>query len=331
MATQTGTATSLSNFVSTIVTFAVANAGFAETASVTVNTNNTARILSKGGVFWVFETGSNLQTSNIRFFNCRMTYSAPVANSTFDTSTPVGMPGFCRMSTYGSPATFSAPYFLYTEGTAVHAVLEIFTNVFCHFSFGGLTKYGTWTGGEYVTASYMVSVSSGNYSLSGGLNSFPFVDESPSATAGNGYVRNSNGSNDENDFAPLGAGINQISGNRAQNAKMVLNSSFDNAPTGDDQSEFISALFYNSPNTFNQRSPLIPCYVRLRDQTSTSSAARFRLAGIVPGIRAVNMRNIDPKETVDTDWRVFPLTQKFGDTAIAPDSGNIGIAYQVVP
>ena len=332
MAFQSGTATSYTDFFTQLRTFATANAGFANEGTTTIN-SNTVHHLSKGGIFWSFEETVTLVTTfTFNFARMRMTYTKPTV--TFDEATPTGQPRYTCFGTNASTGPFTAHTF-YTEGTAVHAVLEVFPGVFQHLSFGSLTKSGAWTGGEYLTAgSYQSTVGSILRFDQSGFNQFPFSDEwgaghnSGTGTGFTGtclgFVRYQQSGSNEDDFAPL-----SLTGAKLNNQQCKMSATHSTVRT---DTQLLSALVINSPNQANLRTALFPMYVRLRDYTANTPAAldAYFIAGTVPGVRVCNVSELNAYEIINTDWQTFPTTQKDGDNLVAPISEIVGFAYQRV-
>jgi hypothetical protein len=328
MATSTGTSLSLKSFIDQFIAFAVSNAGFVDSGIVAMSGNIEAHSLTKGAVTWVFTTALSSEyvySSGVSFMQSRMCYSSPVAGSVWSTTNPVGQPGMTRFSIYKAGLTFASPHWFFTNGNSCHAVLEIFPNIFSHFSFGTLEKYGTYTGGEYLTCTDISRVLNGIHNFNYIANQYIWAEN----TGGNGslytgYIRYSRGGLDKDDFSPLGNGVNNISGGNPQNAKGIVNPGHADSTPGDGVG-FCGAIFSCSPNAANLRSPLIPIYIRLRDVSSVSS--QYHLAGYPEGVRMINIKELDPKEIVDNDWQVFPLAQKLGDSSVAAISNKLALAY----
>ena len=346
MAFQSGTATSLTDFFTQLRTFATTNSGFTNAGTSTIN-GNTVHKLTKGSVTWSFEETVNLPTSTPGSFaqyfaRMRMTYTAPT--TTFNETVPVGQKRFTAFSTYGNNGPFTGHNF-YTEGNAVHAVLEVFPNVFQHLSFGNMTKLSTWAGGEYLTAG-----SYGNKSGSTGI--YPFTTGRRQVAyshlqgtghpvgAGTGFnldaygfVRYVQTGTNEDDFAPLGSlsPATAIADFDSQSALMsAVELPTDNISSSGDRS-LLAELIFDGPNAVNQRTALLPMYVMLRERNAVANPELYFIAGVVPIVRVVNIRGLSPNEQVNTDWRAFPTIQKTGDTTVAPVSVDVGFAYQEVP
>jgi hypothetical protein len=88
-------------------------------------------------------------------------------------------------------------------------------------------------------------------------------------------------------------------------------------------------LLEAGPNTFNDRSMLIPTYLWVYDNRSGGSLRNIPV-GTIPNARILNITNISPEAIVETDWVVFPQFQKTGDAFAAPESGLHGVAYKKV-
>lgn len=324
----------LNAFFDSIATFAVANAGMS-TSTTTIEipgnppTQRNLRLINYGAVTLTIESNLTNPSNNLNFARMRMTYGAPTTEFTQDA--PVGQPRFTCFGTWQQTGPFIG-HRMFTDGTAVHAVLEVANNVFQHFSFGEITKNGTWIGGEYVCAGSQNSVSGSNYNYGAGSSAFVF-DEGigsghnatasgvPIGTTGNctGFVRYRQTGNNVDDFAPMNStGLN----NQAARLNFPINPS-ESSPTS-----LTSELVFSSPNQANSRTPLFPMTVLLRDYNITTNNLYFA-AGYIPNVRVLSMRNFSPGVLTETNWRVYPVIQKAGDRTIAPVSNEPGYAYNI--
>lgn len=345
MAFTTGTAASLTAFFAAVRSFAVTNAGFTDGGTATIN-GNTVHTLSKGTptIYWNFEetVSRTIGAYTVYLARCRMTYSAP--SGTFNETTPTGQKRYTAFGTYGINSSFTG-YYLFTDGTAVHCVLEVQTGVFQHLSFGNITKTGTWTGGEYLTAGGTIDKNSGDgvYSYRNTSAQYPFADDNgdgfaPGTGAGFnsscfGFVRYVKTGSNQDDFAPLGR-INQSSAVSTFDEQHGLASgcrvpSVTAQGSGVDSSLY-AMLLNASPNAVNFRSAMFPAIVRLRDRVATTSPGFYFIAGYIPYVAIINNQNISDGEIVNTDWQVFSTIQKDGDDTVAPGSGYVGLAYRRV-
>ena len=318
----------LESFLVDLIQFAVTYGGFANAGTFTFDTDQTARKLSKNGIFFTFlheqQTVSSI-TGGTRMLKGRMTYLDPTSESEFLNNGGQEFPtGMITYKNIDGPYT---GYYFYTDGTCVHAVLEVFPDIFTHISFGVVEKSSTWVGGEYISGSAYIGTTGNTWrNLINNDHSTIFdggkSDRSTSTGSGArwaGYVRRQNGAslfNDERDFARIGDTIRD-----SQRAKMT-SSIFG----------IVQKMCFQTPNTFNLRVASFPIYCRFYNSVTLLES----LQGLVPNVRALNVKNIANAEIVETEWQAFPLTQKSpGDASIAPDNDrdvvDYGIIYKRIP
>lgn len=301
-------------FIQAIIAFAVANAGFTDQGHTIDGTNKIYHI-SKGSIYWNFVEDSYYFNTTHYAILSRMSFAKITTFVAFEANTTAGQRYPTRMIVYRSTGPYTK-YFLYTDGNAVHCVLQIYTGVYSHISFGNMNIYGSWTGGEYLTAMGCYYYSSGYITWDYSRNGILFdggIHNISSSVYPTGYVRYIIGTpaNDQTDFARLGS-ITQNS----QQCRMVT-------ATG-----IVKTLIEDcSPLGFNMRSPIFPIYVRMRE----NATGRFILSGHITYARVVNVSLLAPEVVAENDWIVFPMTQRTGgDTALAPISDNWGVAYKRV-
>lgn len=316
----TGVPTTISDFIDQVVSFAVAQAGFTDEGSVTQTSGTTLRRISKNSIYWNFEHTLS-HTSGTRrgnYINMRMTYSL-YAGTAFSTTVPAdGHDWHVQCSTHKVTGPFQQLY-LYSDGNVVHAALETVPNVFTHLSFGTMLKFGTFTGGEYVSAtSFFDSLSTGTYTF-GRSNAGVIFGDSVVNGRQSGAVRNSVGGNDSTDFAALS---NQ---GTVQEARMAIPMI---ASNGLSSSGWYNELYTHSPNQANNRAVMLPVYCRLRDTNiATTETALYHADAYVPNVRFLNMGGLAAKDLILTNWRVFPLSQTFGDLDVATATFGFAVAY----
>ena len=85
-----------------------------------------------------------------------------------------------------------------------------------------------------------------------------------------------------------------------------------------------TSLFEDSPNAYNGRTPLFPVHVYVDDKGSPTSW--WRIVGMAPAHRFLNISNIAPGDIVNTDWKCFPVKAK--NAATGATSGVYGWAYK---
>lgn len=312
--TQT-TASSIEDVISQICAYAVANAGYTDCGMVTIGGNSVYSI-SKGSIYYSFRRDYVNPMYDIL---CRMSYSI---SGTAEPTKSNGQWDWTRTSLYG----FQGPYpnlYIFTEGTCVHAVLELTTGVFTHISFGQITKTETFTGGEYISGMYQHARSGTPtlYNFNGPGSSPLFSGDGNTGTSfggrspTGGCIRDLAGgalNSSSADFCIIGGGNNNATGKAA---------------CGSTIGGLTEKIFQDAPNVATLRSIILPMYITLRD--TVSGLKRF--SGYVPNIRLVPMTYLDPGETILNDWQVFPFVAKESDGYNYPASGKWGLAYRKVP
>jgi hypothetical protein len=313
MAYQQTTASSMDDVCAQIVTFAVANAGFTNAGTITVNTKTIQRLL-KGGIYYYFGSHNTFigQSANVVKYSLGYTASAGFP-------TTANGPEF--QTSYWTFQSFAGPYtnlFLFTEGTCVHAVVEMTNGIFNHFSFGKMTKTdSSIDGGEYMTAGAYAYFSGGIYqpwTLYQNGNCSPWLSNGRANAATAAYPsymlhRKASPFNDFRDFAMMGTVRNNLG-------------CFPNGSWG----SWNDVLVQRSPNAGTQRSVMLRNFVALHDSVSGLQ----KIAGYIPGMRVLSMKNLDDKEIIYTNWQVFPVTQHNGNNINIPSSGEFALAYQRV-
>lgn len=328
-----GTSSSLDNFISQMLDFAVANAGFTLGTTVTTSAGSGSvpvRSVTKGGVRFNFyaDITYGIANGNMKGLAGFMSYSQATAGiniSGNSTSSKIGsvfasngMGGLC----YGNVYSYNGPYPTHrfiTDGLAVHAILEITTGIFMHVSFGMMTKYGAWTGGELM-------------SISGGRGT-------------------STAANWENDYycPPFSASYN---GNYDTYAKPHVRLANTNA-----SADFVrlntTTDITSSPGSFVITPPGRSVgtanknmMANLLDFIPSSSAWRtlftpiifFRgtgtehyAAGVVGNVAFTKLTDTMVNgQLIETDWRIYPLVQRGVVANGASYSANWAIAYKEV-
>lgn len=84
-----------------------------------------------------------------------------------------------------------------------------------------------------------------------------------------------------------------------------------------------------TPNSWNGRSPGYGVELYIADPDSN----RWRYLAKIPGVRFLNVENLEAEQIVNSDWIVFPLSNKVTANAEHSDSGhtcsaNYGVAYR---
>jgi hypothetical protein len=201
-------------------------------------------------------------------------------------------------------------YHLFGDGKMVHLALEIVAGVFIHFSFGmatgvaGVADFPCMSG-QYAAPQYLTDSTNTYHRL-------PWWNQG-------GYG-----------FSPYGLGSHMARSpltGRATNVGYNTNETdrrYMFIPVCTDN-HGLKAPIYSGPNQFNSRAPIFP--VQLVESTVAEQSPFYQL-GEVSGVGHMNIRNIAPKEIVNTDWMCFPLSQKNGPGTSFLNTGNRGIAYK---
>jgi len=194
-----------------------------------------------------------------------------------------------------------------TEGTGgryLYAVVETTAGIFTHFGIGTLNRVGDLDVPFSVGLTWNMSTTYWR-SLGDSHHQRMFDSSSAYQSAGRGHVS-------LHQKNPAGTAECYYFGNNDVTYNAVGGS------VGGMNGEFIS----DSPNSMNSRAMLMPNHIRVRD----AEDAWYRIVGIAPAFRTINIRNLQPEDIVDTDWMVFPVKAK--NTTTGPNSGNYGWAYK---
>ena len=189
-----------------------------------------------------------------------------------------------------------------------------------------MTKFGTWTGGAYITSTS--SLRSGGVwpSLGATSNDQHFMMGKSNSTAdtyGHSYFQVANDL-DVNDFAGLSETSDGLrsSGNMPPHGGGIAS----NNPSAVAMA-FGTTVFNNSLTGFSLRAPILNLFF-FRESSVVSN--RMTVRGVLPNAGFLNITNLNPEELTDSDWRVFPLISKTGDNVVAPITGSLGLAYRQI-
>lgn len=287
-------------FINAMADFAVANGSFTDEGSIA---GVEVRIIKRGDIYWSFWQGGPHTSEYVSAvpMRSRMTYQRPTTVA--ELSSLPGQPTQTFFSSWKGAGPYIS-FYLYQTNHAVHGVLEVFPNVFVHYSFGVINKIGAFEGGEYISShapfyNYYVGgtqvynfppESTRNvYPFDGGYGEYLLNSDVPASYPG--FIRHIQGGvklNNDGDFAPIGSGSH-----RGKRAVMAVNA----GPVD-------NLVYYYGFNSFNMRSVIMPIYVRSLDLSNTS--VWFHL-GEVPGVGFLNGRFIPEASLVDLNWQVFPI------------------------
>jgi hypothetical protein len=324
------TASTLQSVVDQIADFAETNAGFTKLTDLEpAGADTTMKVLLKGGMYYYFyggteDLGSFTPNKTVGMIYSRMMKVAPTLLNYLSTGINA-MQYRSKMQTFENQTGPYEGLNMYTDGNAVHVVLEVYSNVFAHMSFGICTKFATWTGGEFITSNNPSSGSSNSYFKGGTSNSYSFdggyASPASDATGINAIYRPkpSGTTGLWSDWAHFSNTNYSTSGQHAKSSGWSL------VTPGDDSTyKFTSSLFIVSPNDTSLRTLLIPIYIRISREEESS---QYHLQGHVPTVKYCNIRDLDPKELSDVNWRIYPYSSKFGAVTVSPRTTDQGLAY----
>jgi hypothetical protein len=209
------------------------------------------------------------------------------------------------------------------------------TSRYQHLAFGDMTKYGGWTGGNWISAFYSSATTANDpgvkitdiFGAQGVLigdsydGSF-FYSNSSGAVFLHGLNSGTNLAT-ENSFMHCEIDSQTWLGNSNADSHWVSAS----PPTGN--------LVLNAVPAWNQQTLLIPYYL-----TKNRPSNKLSLIGELPHLRHVMLHNLNPGDTLtlgSDSWIVFPWIQrstsdKYNGTApLLGESGVMGIALRYDP
>lgn len=309
MAYQTGVTSSVTDLVSTLKTFALLN-GFTDGPSgvytgsdFAANATYDITSIVADGVYFLFA----IPRTGVQYL-WMQTASAYTGGTGLNWSGHHS--GWCRVDNLASA---HVGYHFFADSLSINVAVEIVTSVFVHLNFGRIKKNGSWAGGHFVTG-LCVNGTQGSPPTWGDL--FSANDSPPFTTR---IIGSSSGST-----ANLNGHIRvPVLGPTAEFGRVVSgkNAAFSTAWA----SNCGRALLDRSPNTANGRSVLVPFNIILG---STGLAAPYYQLGYVANACAINIATLNPKDMVNTDWMVFPVSQKNGPASLFLNSLNYGLAYR---
>lgn len=308
MAFQTGTASSPTDLLSLLVTFATANGWVVYTPT-------------SGYVFHNPTTGQYVgvaANTNTFLLAGALGYNSGAAWN----AQPGATTNTARANDCAGP--YKAYYFFSGPGY-IHVVVERSTNLFKHFMFGELEKAGSYVGGHYFDATHhdMTEYSPTNRThnlLNHNVHRYLF-DARESGAPVYGSIRIDYDGKTNNWLSRGSQGANSVGESNIY--KSIVRFEFSR----------YWPFFFNSPNLFNQRTVLIPIDVFVSRPSNL-----FSPVGTVKDVRFLNIKNFTPGEilTLGSDeWYVFPHIAKTAtwdnSSSLVVTSGNYGYAYRKIP
>lgn len=228
----------------------------------------------------------------------------------------------------------SYPYYMFlaNDNNTLICCFEISSGYYKWFAFGTLSKFSSYTGGQffagcdhnwsslsYLDNSFMrrlMGYSSGGWSYPGsrGFSASVYIDSGPSGT---GWY--CNGQRSTYDASSVIV--------QASNFHGVCSSAYYAWSIGRYEHSFASSIFIRGYNSITARRAMIPILVTVYNGTLTypDPGNKYYPIGVVPGLRVVNMQNLSPGDEIvygmDT-WKIFPNCIQSGTNHIS----NVGLA-----
>lgn len=316
MTYATGSATTMDNLMAAIFAFAVAHTGMTADSLVSqhwpiASTQDTDlynfKTLSKGGRYWSFAW----RTDKL--------FGMPTLTNTQnweDYASDVTLANGPRSPTQMFPifAPFTS-YHLFTEGTVVHCAIEMSNGSWQHMNFGDVTKYSAWpaAGGHYLSMQWFELNSF--YDNLGVDCFYLFSDVGGNAPGGvqASYMAITYGG------LKWGSWTGNLQGNPFQ-ANALSAYSF--------MRGIADRIIRDQPNVFNDRAMGLRMDIFVKDN-QTGGSNLWLPCGYIPNIRAINIRDLNAKDIINTDWMVFPVqTKGHGLINTYATTGNYGWAVR---
>lgn len=306
MAYQTGAASSPSDFLTKLCSFAAANGWTVD------NPSGGGKVVSRGDVVAGFYADSaDLYSRGATSVNTGSAWSAQPGNS--------GVSNRCNLG--AGPFTSYHAYIGAEDGSDyIHAVVEISPGIFRHVVIGELVRYGSYTGGQYCDSTF-VGLSYQNYPDYQDQYRVPWdsVQEGWSAQS-TGHIRC------EIDGQP-NAWRTFVKNHYYNSVARAFGDMRAGGGLNPPLAKTIGVVAYNL------LTPLWPIMIYADRPSSLRS-----IIGRVPHARSVNMRLLFPGEVISIggdDWQVWPLvartnvhSQGYGENGFPPSSGYYGVAYK---
>lgn len=340
MTYATGSATSLTDLLSKLDTFAqTTHGGWTSIYSPNPDTTNRWFELKKGSLSVSMRYPSGIAAGNaVSLHHATGSSSAATApglhtndsNNGYNTAAGGTSANFLTercISEMGNGPFQS--YHFFADDTSprdyIHVVVEISSGMFRHFGFGTLEKFGdNWTGGEYVYGQFVNQPTSSpptdpaHVFLLNGLGT-------TSTRLRDATIRIASG------LANQGAAVWGVC-NTAISSSLLLDQAGNARQQimGGARAGVLAGAYGNPMGSASQGFVTgYPIDAYYKDPSNP----RVYLLGHMSDVRIVNNRNFEPNETLvigsDT-WHVFPMSQRT-TAAVAGRSAFLGVMYREVP
>lgn len=220
----------------------------------------------------------------------------------------------------GLSGSFS--YWFFATGDLITVVVESASGVYQHMIFGQITKFGTYTGGYFCSASFSPYRGNERYNAKSACD-FLGSDETYGEHTMHLYL---SGIDSKTDWWCNGEKADQNAD--AFNLHLKSSAVTTTSELNEHDNHVLNMrLFENSPNSFNGVHPLL--YIYLLAQRSSSN---YSILGYLDGVRQINMLNKLPGDeiTLGSDtWKIFPwFIQEENLLYLGQQVGNVGMAYK---
>lgn len=304
MAYQQTNATSVSDLIDRIVTFAGANGWTVHRNSI-VGSGRRATVQKGGDYIHIWDVGTSL-------FNLRasVNYDSAAAGDLQPNQSVSQAQSNCGSGPFSN-------VFLFSNSNCIFVAFEISSGIFRHVSFGAIQKFGTFTGGTFFEASYHNTVQP--HAVMGSYHHRMFDTDSGNNGFRGGVRCDVDGN--ANYFAPFCG--RAAYGTPVANGGIGPNDASNDSNDGYRTNE---AFYQRSINSWSGITPIQPIKIRVE-----RASGYWSEIGEVPGIRFLNMSRFQPGDefTIGSDvWKVFPFTRKGDDpTGTQVYSSEYAFAY----
>ena len=317
MATESGTATDIEDFLSKYQTFAAAN-GYTIDNFDTVGDKLS---LHRGNVF-MHLGWSNLDDIEV---HQALGYSGPVVaqGDHLDDSGNGGTGSTARrVSDIGNGPFVSHHFFTDTTPSPyLYAILEYQPGQYRHMAMGEIEKFGTWTGGEFVCGTTWLSSQASNQVSN--IHSVLMDGGCGSTTSSNTLHAEGLPDQDGSSKWAIMSGGTSFSTDTAGNPRAGLQ-------CGIRGGVYSQSLGWMPTSLTQGFIPLIRVPAFYNHAAPTPKQLRF--VGYFPNIRVINMAAFQPGDIYNAGsdmWQIFPMIRRQSVGGAGEQSGFGGIAYKI--
>lgn len=308
MAFSEKTPASVALLMAEIVAFATASGGLTDAGTGSGGGYSRQALQSPSGAYITFEWLTSGATE------IRVNTSTAWAGGTAILS----QTGACPINTIWRTTSAPVKCWLFSDGYSTHVVINPTPAAYHHLSFGRLEKWGTYTGGEYVSAGYFSAST-----IAVNSTVFPHCARYSTVTASQNHVRclwNSKAT-------AVGVAA------RTDANLMWSGFSFASAAGGATIGTVNGEPIFRQSNSYNGRSVIMPHQYFIGWDNATAQAQLGWIPiGIVNNSGYINIDDLNAEDVINTDWMVFPVCMKNPVSPVLAnlevDTGVFGLAYK---